>query len=268
MNEATSPAVAHGLPGARSSLALAGRRVLVVGASSGIGAATAVAADAAGARVAVSARRSDRLAGVVEQMSDGHAIAADATSPADVPRMVAEAVAELGGLDLVVYAAGYGVLQPLTETDPDVWQSVYAVNVIGANLVAGAVTDELGTGGIMAFVSSRTVEDANGLFASYAASKAALDQCIRIWRVEHPDRRFVRIVMGNCQPTEFANQMGIELVGDALEMWERQGIPGGMMHVDDVGETVIATLGVALDHPDIDATEIKLDARRGPLPRV
>lgn len=245
---------------------LADRKVLVVGASSGIGAATAKAAHNAGAQVAVSARRRDRLESVVAEMGGGHLVAADATDPGEVRQMVVDAATALGGLDLVVYAAGFGVLQPLAETDPQTWQSVYAVNVIGANLVAGAAIDHLGTDGIMAFVSSRTVGDANGLFASYAASKAALDHCIRTWRVEHPDKRFLRVVMGNCQPTEFANHMGLDLLGDALELWVEQAIPGGMMHVDDVGQTLVSSLAVALDHPEIDIPELAMDARREPLP--
>ncbi len=240
---------------------MCGRRVLVVGASSGIGAAVARAARRSGAVVAVSARRADRLEALASDIGGACVLPGDATDPAAAKAVVDGAAAQLGGLDLVVYAAGFGVLQPLAECDPAAWQSVYAVNVIGANLVAGAAVDHLGPSGIMAFVSSRTVSDANGLFASYAASKAALDLCIRTWRVEHPDRRFVRIVMGNCGPTEFSDHMGLELIGDALDLWGRQGIPGGMMHVDDVGSQLVDTLAVALDHPDIDATEIKLDAR-------
>ena len=241
--------------------AMHGRRVLVVGASSGIGAAAAAAARRAGAAVAVSARRADKLEELAADIGGAHVLASDATDPEAARAVVADAAVRLGGLDLVLYAAGFGVLQPLAECDPETWQSIYAVNVIGANLVAGAAIEHLGADGIMAFVSSRTVEDAHGLFCPYAASKAALDHCIRTWRIEHPDRRFVRIVMGNCQPTEFADHMGIELLGDALSLWQKQGIPGGLMHVDDVAASLIATLAVSLDHPTIDASEIKLDAR-------
>ncbi len=240
---------------------LANRRVLVVGASSGIGASVAKAVVAAGGDVAVSARRAEMLDELVGEMGAGHAVAGDATVVADAQRVAAEAAAAMGGLDLVIYVAGYGVLQPLRDTDPQTWSDVFAVNVIGANLAAAAALDHLGPEGIVAFVSSRTVEDANGLFASYSSSKAALDQCIRTWRIEHPEVRFVRVVMGNCQPTEFANQMGMDLLGDALEQWQRQAIPGGMMHVDDVGQALARSLGVALDHPDIDASELKFDAR-------
>ena len=225
--------------------------MLVVGASSGIGAALARAVAAGGGQVAVSARRSDRLEELVAQMGTGYAVPGDATDPDDAR----------GGLDLMVYVAGYGVLQPLVETDPDTWTDVFRVNVVGANLAAAAALDHLGPDGIAAFVSSRTVDDANPMFATYSATKAALDQCIRVWRHEHPDRRFVRIVMGNTAPTEFADHMRPERLGEALEAWQGLGIPGGMMDVDDVGRALAEALAVALDHPGIDSSEIRFDAR-------
>ena len=241
--------------------ALDGRRVLVVGASSGIGAALARAVSARGGSVTVSARRRDRLEALVEELGTGHVAVGDTTVPADAERVAAEAAASMDGLDLMVYVAGYGVLQPLTSTEPDTWSDVYRVNVVGANLAAAAALGHMDRGGLIAFVSSRTVEDANALFASYSATKAALDQCIRVWRAEHPDRRFMRVVMGNTTPTEFSDHMHLDLLGEAMEAWERQAVPGGMMHVDDVGEALAEALAVALSHPDIDFPEFKLDAR-------
>ena len=235
--------------------------MLVVGASSGIGAALARAVAAGGGQVAVSARRSDRLEELVAQMGTGYAVPGDATDPDDARRVADAAATALGGLDLMVYVAGYGVLQPLVETDPDTWTDVFRVNVVGANLAAAAALEHLGPDGIAAFVSSRTVDDANPMFATYSATKAALDQCIRVWRYEHPDRRFVRVVMGNTAPTEFADHMRPERLGEALEAWQRRAIPGGMMDVDDVGRALAETFAVALDHPEIDKSEIKFDAR-------
>ena len=235
--------------------------MLVVGASSGIGAALARAVAAGGGQVAVSARRSDRLEELVAQMGTGYVVPGDATDPDDARRVADDAATALGGLDLMVYVAGYGVLQPLVETDPDTWTDVFRVNVVGANLAAAAALDHLGPDGIAAFVSSRTVDDANPMFATYSATKAALDQCIRVWRHEHPDRRFVRIVMGNTAPTEFADHMRPERLGEALEAWQGLGIPGGMMDVDDVGRALVEALAVALDHPGIDSSEIRFDAR-------
>lgn len=240
---------------------MAGRRVLVVGASSGIGAALARAVVARGGSVTVSARRRDRLDALVEEMGAGHPAPGDTTVPADARRVAGEAAEAMGGLDLMVYVAGYGVLQPLRGTEPATWSDVHRVNVVGANLAAGAALEHMDRGGLIAFVSSRTVEDANALFASYSSSKAALDQCIRVWRIEHPEHRFMRVVMGNTAGTEFSDHMNLDLLGEALDAWERQAVPGGLMHVDDVGSALAGALAVALDHPEIDFGELKLDAR-------
>jgi NAD(P)-dependent dehydrogenase (short-subunit alcohol dehydrogenase family) len=242
--------------------ALTGRRVLVIGASSGIGAAVARSVVEAGGDVTVSARRGDALEQLVADLGAGHAVAGDATDPTDARRVAAAATDAMGGIDLLLYAAGYGVLQRIEETDPDVWTDLFRVNVIGANLCTGAVLPHMGADGICAYLSSSAVEYSNALFASYSATKAALEQCIRSWRVEHPDRRFVRVVMGNCQPTDFANQMGGgDLLGEALDAWAAQAIPGGLMHVDEVGSALVHTLAVALDHPGIDTSEIRFNAR-------
>ena len=240
-----------------------GRRVVVVGASSGIGAAIAGAAIAAGTEVVLSARRPDKLAEVVAEHGGGHVIAADATDPNEVRALLDAAAAHLGGIDLVVYVAGAGLVQPLAEIEPQRWLDIFDVNVIGANLVAGAALDHLEDDGIIAFISSRTVDDVNAHFAAYSATKAALDQCIATWRVEHPSRRFVRVVMGNAQPTEFADHMGDpKAVGVALSRWIEQGINvSTMMNTDDVGAALVAALTAALDHPDIDSSELRFDAR-------
>ena len=95
--------------------ALSDRRVLVIGASSGLGAAFARAASAEGADVTVSARRGDRLDQLVEQMGTGTAVAGDATIPEDAVRGAKTAADAMGGIDLMFYVAGYGVLQPMSE---------------------------------------------------------------------------------------------------------------------------------------------------------
>ncbi len=240
---------------------LAGRRLLIVGASAGIGAALACQAASAGAEVTVSARRAGALGVLVDKMGCGHAVVGDASDPDDARRVVDEAVRAMGGLDAMVYAAGHGVLQRLEDTDPELWTDLYRVNVIGANLVTAAAINHMDRNGVCAYLSSRTVGDVNAFFTPYTATKAALDQCIRAWRVEHPDRRFLRVVMGNCQPTEFGEHMGDDLLGPALEAWERQAVPGGLMHVDDVAHWLARSLATVLDHPEIDASDLSLDAR-------
>jgi len=90
------------------AMELAGARVLLTGASSGIGAATAPVLAARGAVVAVTARRADRLDELVASLpGEGHvAIAADLADPGAAERVVADAAAAVGPLDVVVHNAG------------------------------------------------------------------------------------------------------------------------------------------------------------------
>ena len=110
---------------------LEGRRILVTGASGGIGAATARAVAAAGGQVALLARREDRIAALAEELG-GAAVPADVVDVAAVGHAVARAAEALGGrLDGLVNAAG--VLRPGTvaEGDPDDWALTFDVNVRG-----------------------------------------------------------------------------------------------------------------------------------------
>lgn len=85
--------------------------VAIVGASSGIGAATAEALVANGARVVLGARRTERLAGLVERLGEDRCVAVpmDVRRPGDSKRLVAVAVENFGRLSAVVANAGIGV---------------------------------------------------------------------------------------------------------------------------------------------------------------
>ena len=110
---------------------LSGRRILVTGASSGIGAATARALDAAGARVALLARSTHRLEEVAADLQDAHVAAADVTHPDTLGTAVDAAADALGGLDGLVNAAGVAFTGGVVDGDPADWRTTYAVNVVG-----------------------------------------------------------------------------------------------------------------------------------------
>src|SRR5690349_7583850 len=114
---------------------LDGRRALITGASSGIGEATARAFVAAGAAVALGARRKDRLDALAGELSgDGGtavAIEADISDEASARELVRSAVSELGGLDALVNNAGVMLLGPLEGHDPEEWRRMIDVNLLG-----------------------------------------------------------------------------------------------------------------------------------------
>src|SRR5262245_26110580 len=114
-------------------MASAWSRGLVVGASSGIGAAVARALGREGCRVALVARREAELRAVAADAGDGARIYVhDVTRPEEVPGLFQQIARDLGGLDLVVYAAG--VMPRITDDEYDFGKDreTLAVNVLGA----------------------------------------------------------------------------------------------------------------------------------------
>ena len=114
---------------------LDGKVAAITGASSGIGAATAEALAAAGAAVALGARREDRLKDLAERIdgSGGRALplAVDVGDEQSARGFVERAHSELGGLDILVNNAGVMLLGPIEGADTEHWRRMVDVNVLG-----------------------------------------------------------------------------------------------------------------------------------------
>jgi NAD(P)-dependent dehydrogenase (short-subunit alcohol dehydrogenase family) len=166
-----------------------GKVALVTGASSGIGRATAERLASEGARVAVTARREDRLADTVSRVrelgSEARAIACDLTSESDRARLVKETAAHYGGLDVLVNAAGIIGFGTIEDTTLDAWKRMFEVNVVSIfHLMQLALPHLLPRKGTIVNVSS-----VNGLRSfpgvlAYCASKSAVDQLTRCSALE------------------------------------------------------------------------------------
>ncbi|MCU1377838.1 MAG: short-chain dehydrogenase/reductase [Acidimicrobiales bacterium] len=240
---------------------LTSARVLVVGASSGIGRSFAHHAVTQGADVCVVARRADNLAALCAEAGGGHPIRADITEPDDCRRLVAEAADHLGGLDLILHSAGAGTLARIEEADADAWRRNYAVNALAPTLITAAALPHLAPDAVVAFLSSESTTETRWGMSAYTSSKAALEATIRSWRVEHPQRRFLRIVMGATMPTDFGTSFDASTLGTAFERWMAAGVSMTAMETDDVGRHLAETLAVILAHPTIDVPELCLDPR-------
>ena len=147
---------------------LEGKTAIVTGASSGIGAAIARALAGAGARVAGGARRTDRLETEVK-------LELDVTDPASCERFVAQAIEELGGLDILVNTAGHGLgRDPFDASTEEDEETVLETNVHGVLRMTRLCLPHIRDGGHILNMGSVAGRQAYENAAVYVTSKYAV----------------------------------------------------------------------------------------------
>lgn len=228
-------------------------RAVVVGASSGLGRSIATGLGQAGEKVALLARRHDRLVDAAEEAGPGSlAIRCDVTDEDSCHRAIEEAAEGLGGIDGLLYATGIGPLARMDDVDAATWRRTFDTNVTGASLITAAAVPHLAESkGVAAYLSSISASMTPpwpGLGA-YAVSKAALDTMVEAWRSEHPEIGFTRIVVGDCaggegpSGTEFINQWDLELAAEMHPIWtRRQYLSGSLLDVKELVRIVDTVL--------------------------
>jgi len=161
---------------------VSGRAVLVTGASRGIGKAVAQAFAAEGDQVAVHYGRAAQLAAAVAEAlpGEGHVVVGgDLADASAVRRVVDDAAAGLGGLDVLVNNAGVFEPHPIMETSYEDWQQAWArsvgVNLVGAANACWCAVRHMGAGGRIVNVSSRGAFRGEPGQPAYGASKAGLN---------------------------------------------------------------------------------------------
>jgi 3-oxoacyl-[acyl-carrier protein] reductase len=156
---------------------LDGMSVIVTGGGSGIGEGTARYFAARGARVTISGRRPDQVAGVAKEIGDGClAVPGDVTVDADRRRLVDAAVEFGGGLHALINNAGNMYRAPVTELDEAELLRVFNTNVIGGMLLTGLCVPHLAASkGAVVFIGSIHTQRAFPGASPYAATKGALE---------------------------------------------------------------------------------------------
>jgi 3-oxoacyl-[acyl-carrier protein] reductase len=173
---------------------LGGRGALVTGAGAGIGAEVARWLARAGAAVAVADIREEHARAVAGSIgAEGGravAVAADCREDAQIERMVGEATAALGGLDVAVNNVGNPAgrpLAPVIEMDGAYWRDVVDQNLVLTALCAAAearVMTAQGRGGVIINVSSGETTRPSPHLGSYGAAKAAINHLTQTLAVE------------------------------------------------------------------------------------
>jgi NAD(P)-dependent dehydrogenase (short-subunit alcohol dehydrogenase family) len=164
---------------------LRGRRALVTGGNSGIGAAMARALGLAGARVLLLARREAELAaaarGLVADGIDAQWLAADLTDVEALRSSALEAERRLGGVDILVNAAGVNLRQPFAEVTPQAWQTQIALHLTAPFFLTQALAPGMaarGWGRVLNIASLQSYR-AFANSAPYGAGKGGVVQLTR-----------------------------------------------------------------------------------------
>lgn len=228
--------------------------VLVTGASSGIGEATALRLASEGHHVALGARRTDRLQAVVDKIrADGGAASAhrlDVTDRDDVHAVVDRVVEEHGRIDVIVNNAGVMPLSRLDALLVDEWDQMIDVNVRGLLHGIAAVLPHFRRqgGGHVVTVASIGAHEVVQTSAVYSATKFAAWAITEGLRLESdPSIRATTITPGVVE-SELAEHISDPATQDFVRVYRRNAIPA---------DAIARAISFALDQPaDVDVNEI------------
>lgn len=158
---------------------------LITGACRGIGLATTELFLEQGWRVVMADRDTDELHAVAGKLQNVLAVQADVSIPADVDRMVAEALAGFGRIDALVNNAGVALFARVGQTTFEGWREVMATNLDGVFLCTQAATEALAqTRGTIVNIASISGLRASTLRVAYGTSKAAVIHMTKQYAVE------------------------------------------------------------------------------------
>jgi len=222
---------------------LAGRVALVTGASSGIGEAAALALAQAGAHVAITARRADRLEGLAARISEAGSdpliLAGDIADQTFGGEIVERTAAKFGRLDILVNAAGVMPEGGVENADLAQWRHVMDVNVLACLATCRAALGPMltqGSGDIIN-ISSTSGRRAAGLFGIYSTSKHALNAMSEGLRQEVGGRgvRVCVIEPGATDTELWACITNANLRGTVQQLAQRDG----SMKAEDIAEAIL-----------------------------
>lgn len=224
--------------------------ILITGASSGIGEATARELAVTGARLFLGARRTDRLAALAEELGDN--VAWDALDVADsgsFDAFAAAAEARFGRIDALINNAGVMPLAPLAALKRGEWKRMIDVNIHGVLNGIAAVLPRFTAqgGGHVINVASIGAHKVVPSAAVYCGTKYAVRAITEGLRLEHDDIRATLISPG-VVATELGHDITDPAIADALVEWRKQSL---------TPDAIARAVRFALEQPEgVDVNEI------------
>lgn len=236
---------------------LEGKVAIITGASSGIGEATAIALAAAGATVAIAARRAERLNALAEriQSSGGKAlpIVTDVTDETQVKNLVETAIAELGRLDILVNNAGVAFLGTIADGNPADWRRSFDLNVLGVLYATHAALPffKAQQSGHIVNISSVAGRTARAGIAVYNATKWGVNALSEALRQEvYKDNIRVTIIEPGLVKTEINEQITDPVAKQRIEERLKALTP---LQPEDIAGAIVYAVSQA---PHVNVNEI------------
>ncbi|WP_338215775.1 SDR family oxidoreductase [Companilactobacillus muriivasis] len=232
-------------------MSLKDKVVVIMGASSGIGAATANLLAGKGAKLGIAARRLDRLEEIKKQNSDAEikTFKADVTKAEEVEKVIADTVAEYGRVDVLFNNAGIMPVNNLDQLAHDEWQNMLDINVKGVlNGIAAAlpVMKKQKSGHIITTSSVLGYEVLPG-YVAYSGTKYAVRAIMEgLRQEEHANNIKTTIIAPGSVRTELFNSINNKEVREGLESAMKQ--PGSEMMALQP-EEIAQAVAFAIDTP-------------------
>lgn len=230
------------------SKSLSGKVALVTGASSGIGAATALELARAGATVALAARRADRLAGLVAEIEarggTALALAGDMAVEAEAIKAVEDTVARFGRIDILINSAGIMQAGGVEGADLAEFRRVYEINVFGTLYTSAAAVPHMLKQGIGDIVNITSLAGRKGgpETNAYSGSKHAANAMTDAMRQELGNRNIrVAILMPGATTTEVAGGITNPDWRNAIAAHVSKE---GAVQPEEIGQTIVFMLSM------------------------
>ncbi|MEB3071473.1 SDR family oxidoreductase [[Mycobacterium] vasticus] len=224
---------------------LAGRRAVVTGATSGMGAAIARRLAREGARVAMLGRRQQRLDGLVAELGDQHlGLVCDVADIDAVNDAVAVAANRFGGLDLVVTNAGGALLGSIAEGDPHNWKSFIDVNFTGALSCVHSALSHMESPADVVMIGSTSADRPSSFTAVYAGAKAGVQRAAEGLRQELAPKG-IRVTL--VEPGRVDTEVSEHAIAEPGAVRGSMGSAFTPLAADDIAEVVAVTAGLPVN---------------------